>query len=264
MLEKIDDFLQLSLGIFYLKITRDYSIHERCNYLIHNLSMSDFLESPRSLIDIGCGSGMALRYLAKKTGITHYTGVDLETARLKRRYQNIVSPTIKDIQFMDIDITDDWRVDRLYDIAWSSEVLEHIIDDQGALRRIARCIRPGGIIILTMPSLQFIQRAGQIVPFMLEVSATQDGGHVRQGYTAESIDSLAKSADLELLRIDGISKFTIYRTKRRYLSSLPMQLVGNIYDWLRLAQSRQIAIGADFKGREAEFHSIGAILRVPA
>jgi 2-polyprenyl-3-methyl-5-hydroxy-6-metoxy-1,4-benzoquinol methylase len=46
-------------------------------------------------------------------------------------------------RFLDIDLDSDWQVPDT-DFAWCSEVLEHLTDDRGVLRRIAASVRPGG------------------------------------------------------------------------------------------------------------------------
>jgi SAM-dependent methyltransferase len=43
-----------------------------------------------------------------------------------------------------------------YDVVLMLDVLEHIADDLGALRSVRRALRPGGLLVLTVPSLGWL------------------------------------------------------------------------------------------------------------
>lgn len=85
-----DNFLQKIFGIPYLKLTRDFSIHERCSYLCAQLDLMNIPTGKKiSILDVGCGSGMTLRYLAQRQDVARYVGIDLNTNHLIKRYNNI-------------------------------------------------------------------------------------------------------------------------------------------------------------------------------
>lgn len=45
---------------------------------------------------------------------------------------------------------------QLFDVVFAGEVIEHIFDDKNFLRQIYAVLRPGGILVLTVPNLFFL------------------------------------------------------------------------------------------------------------
>jgi hypothetical protein len=75
-----------------------------------------------------------------------------------------------------------------------SEVLEHIADDFGALRRIAGWLAPGGRLVLSTPTASDGMLPGDTL------SAREDGGHVRPGYDGPELDAMLARLGLMTLR----------------------------------------------------------------
>lgn len=81
------------------------------------------------------------------------------------------------------------------------EVIEHLQDDQVLLQRLAGLLRPGGRLLLSAPS------ADHRPLFTESVSATEDGGHVRWGYSPETIATMLASAGLTVTRQGAVSGY---------------------------------------------------------
>jgi len=83
----------------------------------------------------------------------------------------------------------------IYDLPWTGrwdivfvlDVLEHLADDAGALREIARTVKPGGLIIATVPALMAFWSYTDVV-----------GGHHRR-YSRGELQALGHRAGLEIL-----------------------------------------------------------------
>jgi 2-polyprenyl-3-methyl-5-hydroxy-6-metoxy-1,4-benzoquinol methylase len=58
-----DSFMIRLFGLSYLRLTRDVLIHERCRYLLRIARQMG--RTRLRVLDVGCGSGMALYYLAQ-------------------------------------------------------------------------------------------------------------------------------------------------------------------------------------------------------
>ncbi len=92
------------------------------------------------------------------------------------------------------------------------EVLEHLVDDVGLLRDLAATLRPGGRVLITVPSHDHRPL------FRERVSATEDGGHVRWGYSEEQLRRVARQAglrDLEAGQVSGAVTQALIELQRR-------------------------------------------------
>jgi 2-polyprenyl-3-methyl-5-hydroxy-6-metoxy-1,4-benzoquinol methylase len=254
---RLDQMAQRLLGMPYLKLTRGYDIHDRCRYLVR---LIEEMPAPARLevLDVGCGSGLVLRYLdrAQRGRISRYLGIDMRAERLKPRYREVAVRH----DFADVDLDADWRFGE-FDLVWCAEVMEHLIDDRALFAKIVRSARPGGTIVLTAPSLGFVQAMGRHVPSLLELSRVQDGGHVRLGYAPEDFQRMAREHGLELVRLDGITRTGLDRVRRRYeRGRLDFMLANATADSGRASEDIY-SRGPSFAGREAEFWSIAAVFR---
>jgi SAM-dependent methyltransferase len=97
----------------------------------------------RRILDLGCGTGTMLTYLRR---FGNAEGVDADEqavgfchARGEDRVQLLESKTLP-------------FPDDSFDLLTALDVLEHIEDDRGALREVARVLRPGGIFLATVPA----------------------------------------------------------------------------------------------------------------
>jgi 2-polyprenyl-3-methyl-5-hydroxy-6-metoxy-1,4-benzoquinol methylase len=92
------------------------------------------------------------------------------------------------------------------------EVIEHLTDDALLIQRLARLLRPGGRLILSTPTADHR-------PLLAEtVSASENGGHVRWGYTQARIAEIFEAAGLTLIdrgRVSGVVSQTLTNTMRR-------------------------------------------------
>jgi len=89
-----------------------------------------------------------------------------------------------------------------FEIITCFENIEHIIDDAAVMRSLAHVLRPGGRLLLTTPSQDYIpMAAGDAGPF----KEVEDGGHVRKGYSPERLSCLSEQAGLKVVEISFCS-----------------------------------------------------------
>ena len=150
-------------------------------------------DGPR-LLDIGCGSG-AFTIGAALRGY-HSLGLSWD-----QRNQAVAIERARrcGAQTASFDIQDIRQLHRRedlqgkFDVVMMLEVIEHIIDDSKLLKDAARCLKPGGTLLLTTPNFDLIPiDPGHEGPF----PDVEDGGHVRKGYRAEDLHRLCEEAGL--------------------------------------------------------------------
>jgi SAM-dependent methyltransferase len=79
--------------------------------------------------------------------------------------------------------------DAEWDIAGAFDVLEHLDDDAGALRELARAVVPGGTVLLTVPQHPWLW------------SADDEYGRHRRRYRRRELVSRVRGAGLEVVRV---------------------------------------------------------------
>ncbi len=101
-----------------------------------------------SLVDFGSGRGELLSALHQMQGFQDLTGIDL----FERS-----SDFPKAIAWHQQDLNEAVTINRVFDIAVCSETIEHLENPRHVFRNLNRLLRPGGVLILTMPNQESIR-----------------------------------------------------------------------------------------------------------
>lgn len=156
------------------------------------------------IIDGGCGRGFYLRFI-RQVCEADLTGVELEYEIIEKAQAaligfdrlSLVNGSLNALPFPD----------NTYDKAILSEVLEHVPDDSGALQEIARVVRPGGLIAITVPNANYpfwwdpVNKTLETL-FNTHISHGFFAGiwanHIRL-YTSEALRDVVESAGLTVI-----------------------------------------------------------------
>lgn len=138
----------------------------------------------RTGIDLGCGDGEHLRWLAEH--VNELYASDYNLVRLRRAAARGVATVVL------ADVTDFPAADDAFDVVYFNHVLEHIRNDVRALHEVRRILAPGGIVILGTPNegAAFWQLA-----YRLQPSSRRTTDHVHF-YTARSLAERCREAGL--------------------------------------------------------------------
>jgi ubiquinone/menaquinone biosynthesis C-methylase UbiE len=128
------------------------------------------------IIDVGCGDGFFLEQLLA-LGFD-CVGLDVSEMMIERCRQRISSERLELV----CDVIQNYQPNRLFDAAACGETLEHIDDDVAVLTHINRVLRPGGMLVLTVP-----------VDMTLWSEADVAAGHVRRYSKAEIFAKLQQT-----------------------------------------------------------------------
>ncbi|MEE2708974.1 MAG: class I SAM-dependent methyltransferase [Gemmatimonadota bacterium] len=105
-------------------------------------------ENTKHLLDVGCGDGFLFTHLEGRTHGADLYGMDLSARRLTITKNRGFPVRVLDGNAEYIPFSDD-----TFDIVICTEALEHLIAPSEALLEIKRILKPGGLMILTVPSL---------------------------------------------------------------------------------------------------------------
>lgn len=139
---------------------------------------------PVRSLDLGCGVGGNLEMLAAHgvaAGIDYDRGA-LSAARA-RGFTRLARADGARLPF----------ADGSFDVVTALDAIEHMDDDDAAVRECARVLRPGGMLFLSGPAYQFLYTRQDAVV------------HHRRRYTIGRVTTLFEAADLEIAHASYIN-----------------------------------------------------------
>jgi SAM-dependent methyltransferase len=161
-----------------------------------------------SLIDVGAGSGEMSARLIEQGFALKGTAVEPDDRNfylLQQRYADL--PGCRCLHSS----LEEARVENeSFDAVLSTQVLEHIVDDEAAVAAIYSLLKPSGVAIISVP------HPPEIFP---------NPGHVRPGYTQEELHSLFLRHDFRLL---GYDYCLTLPTLRRVVASQELGVLGQL------------------------------------
>jgi SAM-dependent methyltransferase len=155
---------------------------------------------PLRTLDAGCGAGAFTMYAARRGN--QAVGVAFDARDIRAAAERAALLRIPAVRFIAGDLR---RLDEFgpalgdFDQVLLFETIEHIRDDRKLLADLAARLVPGGRLLLTAPSKHHHALWGE------RVSAHEDGGHVRWGYTHQELRELFGRCGLEVLSEEYIS-----------------------------------------------------------
>lgn len=149
--------------------------------ILHALIESLRLPGDAAILDAGCGSGGNLAMLA---GFGPLQAMEVDPEARARAAALGLCPVhagrLPDTVPFD---------DAGFDLVCLLDVLEHVADDQAALARLARLLRPGGRMLVTVPAYGWLW------------SAHDEAHQHHRRYTATQLRARAAAAGLQPLRL---------------------------------------------------------------
>jgi SAM-dependent methyltransferase len=105
-----------------------------------------YFPDARSLLELGCGTGNVLAYLHRRGNWDRIVGAELHLSGL-RVARTRLPPEVELVQ---LDATS-LPAANIFDVIGAFDVLEHIEQDEAALREMHRVLKPGGGAIIAVP-----------------------------------------------------------------------------------------------------------------
>ncbi|RUL86958.1 class I SAM-dependent methyltransferase [Tautonia sociabilis] len=152
-------------------------------------------EAPIRTLDCGCGNAyFAFEAARRGSTVLGITIHDWER-RSCQEMADFLGPIAQSMEF---------RVQRLEELARDPaargsfdqilllDVIEHIRDDRAALLQLRELLDDDGLLYITTPDRDYQANADH-----LRVTRTEDGWHVRNGYTLDQLERLVEECGLE-------------------------------------------------------------------
>lgn len=126
----------------------DMSLKRRARRIIEEINP----QPGEKIIDLGCGTGYYLYLLSSLPVNLRLTGFDYDKKALAEAKLMLsdkrIDFTLGDMHKMPFKKS-------TFDKAVASEVLEHLRDDEKALKEIFRILKPGGTLVISVPSINY-------------------------------------------------------------------------------------------------------------
>jgi len=190
--EKMDElYSDIEFIKYYISPDRQKFYRE----VINVLAEKDVDYSGKDIADIGCGTGHLLLAIRNGFSPSSLTGFEYSEAALKVARKVLPEGTFKSFDLYESD------QNYQFDIIFCTEVLEHLLYPEKALRTVLNMIKPSGIAMITVPD-------GRIDTYL---------GHINF-WSPESwnifIKSICNNCDIETGLIEnGKTNFAIIKRK---------------------------------------------------
>jgi len=204
----------------------------------------------KNVLDIGSGVGTLDLYLAQKG--RQVTGIEISqrAVDIARQSQRLLG--INKIKFIRGDFFQ-LKIREQFPFVICSEVLEHLSNEQQAINKIYRLIKPEGLLLITVPSQNApLIKLGAIKKF------DQVSGHLRR-YTLDSLRLLLEKNQFKVIytqKTEGLvrNSLSVFRLNLIIKLANKFPFISDLITWLdnitlKLLGESQIIIVAKASGK---------------
>ncbi|MCP4647169.1 MAG: methyltransferase domain-containing protein, partial [bacterium] len=155
-------------------------------------------DSAKRILDVGCGAG-ALGELLLKRGAQSVVGIeqDFEAAHGARlRLTKVIEGNVEEMDFS--------SHPEAFDAIICADVLEHLVDPWGILKRLTSCLASSGRFIASIPNSRYLALLHLLIEghWTYQSSGLLDRGHLRF-FTLSEIKSMFEKAGLMITALHG-------------------------------------------------------------
>lgn len=146
-------------------------------------ALKKYVGKLKSFMEVGCGTGYVLANIADNFPDANLTGSEIFTAGLGFASKRLPVANLIQMDARRIPFADE------FDAVGAFDVLEHIVEDEEVLSQLWQSLRPGGVLLLTVPQHQWLWS-----------QSDEHACHV-QRYNAIELKNKVQKAEFKILRV---------------------------------------------------------------
>ena len=131
------------------------------------------------ILDAGCGGGATMERLRRYGSVQGMEMSEEAVEHNRKRGREVILGSIESMPF----------ADNSFDLTLALDVIEHVPDDLRTLRELFRTLRPGGLLLVTVPALRMLWSTHDV-----------SHGHYRR-YTSGELRSRFETAGFEVVTV---------------------------------------------------------------
>lgn len=155
--------------------------------------------SHATVIDVGCGYGWLLQHFQ---GAAHIYGTDISTHAVQ-----VTASRLPQCQVKVADLQKDLPVEKACDLVLAVNVIEHLSDPKAAVQSIVKVIKPGGLAIVHLPTVN-----NWISKYIYSKSYDLDPTHIYRP-TGKQVNELFEDFGFTTLRQSYLPHFPGWLTR---------------------------------------------------
>ncbi|GAB3553619.1 class I SAM-dependent methyltransferase [Spirosoma fluminis] len=191
-------------------------------YRVWTAFFEQYIVSGNHVLDLGCGSGVFSRYLAGKGCLV--TGIDGSEPMISLCRRTKTSPMLQYyVQTIPLENAGAYAGQ---DVIIASSLLEYIDEMAIVLQQIDQMLKPGGLLLVSMPNRQSLYRRMERLLFQL-TGYPRYFAHLRNVSTAALLNQQLTELGFEVLDVAYFSGTDPLSTLLKRL--LPKEYVNNLF-----------------------------------
>jgi 2-polyprenyl-3-methyl-5-hydroxy-6-metoxy-1,4-benzoquinol methylase len=107
----------------------------------------DQLERGIRVLDVGCGSGRAMNYLARRFPLSRFAGYDFSEEGIHNANEEARRKELTNVRFGVVDVAE-FHEPESYDLITAFDAIHDQAHPDKVLQRIARALKPGGLFLM--------------------------------------------------------------------------------------------------------------------
>jgi SAM-dependent methyltransferase len=176
--------------------------------------------APATVVDVGCGDGLATSIAAQVNPGHRFVGVDWSADAVRQARARGLTLVRAAVDGHALPIAS-----RAADVVIMSELIEHLVDTDSALDEVWRVLKPGGSLLLSTPNLAAWYNRGLLAvgvqPVFSEVSlrgvygrpGSQVAGHLHM-FTRRALTGLLAARGFDPVKVAGARYHDVSRPLR--------------------------------------------------